>query len=141
MVASDADGRAVACAAANGVEVYLGDLFAPLPRRLVGRVDVVVGVVPYVPTADLSYLPRDTLIFESPRSYDGGADGTGILRRVVAESPGFLRPGGALLVELGGEQAEMLDDDLARSGYLDVVVLRDDDGDVRGVEATLGSAG
>jgi release factor glutamine methyltransferase len=36
-----------ACATANGVEVYWGDLFAPLPRTLEGRVDVVVGVVPY----------------------------------------------------------------------------------------------
>jgi release factor glutamine methyltransferase len=61
VLASDIDERAVACAAANGVEVYRGDLFAPLPRSLEGRVDVVVGVVPYVPTPALSLLPRDTL--------------------------------------------------------------------------------
>ncbi len=41
VVASDVDERAVACAAANGVEVYRGDLFAPLPHGLEGRVDVV----------------------------------------------------------------------------------------------------
>ena len=33
VVASDVDERAGACAAANGVEVYRGDLFAPMPRR------------------------------------------------------------------------------------------------------------
>jgi release factor glutamine methyltransferase len=120
------------------VEVYLGDLFAPLPRTLKGRVDVVVGVVPYVPTPALPLLPRDTFEFESPLSYDGGRYGTQILRRVLTDSCRFLRPSGALLLELGGEQAEALDDDLARLGYVDVTVLADEDGDVRGIEATFG---
>ena len=137
VVASDLDPRAVACAAGNGVEVYRGDLFAPLPGALEGRVDVVVGVVPYVPTSALSQLQRDTFTFESPLSYDGGPDGTEILRRVLRDSLCFLQPGGALLLELGGEQADELREDLARLGYVDVSILRDEDGDLRGVEATL----
>jgi release factor glutamine methyltransferase len=138
VVGCDLDERAVACATANGVEAYRGDLFAPLPRALEAGVDVVVGVVPYVPTSDLALLQRDTLAFESPLSYDGGRDGTEILRRVLADSPRFLRRGGALLLELGGDEAEALRGDLARLGYLDVSVLVDEDGDVRGIEATLG---
>jgi release factor glutamine methyltransferase len=137
VVASDLDERAVACATANGVEAYRGDLFAPLPRTLEGSVDVVVGVVPYVPTPDLPLLQRDTLAFESPLSYDGGRDGTEILRRVLTESPRFLCRGGALLLELGGGQADALDDDLGRLGYVGIAVLVDEDGDVRGIEATL----
>ncbi len=138
VVACDVDEHAVACATANGVEVYLGDLFAPLPGTLEGRVDVVAGVVPYVPAAALPLLQRDTFVFESPLSYDGGRDGTEILRRVLTDSPRFLRRGGALLLELGGEQADALGDYLARLGYVDVSVLGQDDGDVRGIEATLG---
>ena len=138
VAASDLDDRAVACARANGVEVYLGDLFAPLPRVLEGRVDVVVGVVPYVPTPALRRLQRDTFTFESPLAYDGGPDGTTILRRVLTEALRFLRRGGALLLELGGGQAALLGDDLAHLGYVDVSVLVDEDDDVRGIEATLG---
>jgi release factor glutamine methyltransferase len=141
VVACDIDEAAVACAAANGVEVYGGDLFAPLPVGLKGEVDVIVGVPPYVPTKAMGWLPRDTLVFESPLSYDGGADGTEVLRRILAESPRFLRPGGAVLLELGGDQAETLGPDLGRLGYIDVGLLADDDGDVRGVEATLGVRG
>jgi release factor glutamine methyltransferase len=85
----------------------------------------------------LRLLQRDTLAFESPRSYDGGNDGTEILRRVLNDSHGFLRFGGALLLELGGEQADALEDDLA--SYDGVTVLLDEDGDVRGIEATLGA--
>jgi release factor glutamine methyltransferase len=138
VVASDLDTHAVACAAANGVEAYCGDLFAPLPHALGGRTDVVVSVVPYVPTSALSLLPRDTFTFESPLSYDGGTDGTEILRRVLSGSPYFLRAGGALLLELGGDQAGALDEDLDRLGFVDRTVLVDEDGDVRGIEATLG---
>jgi release factor glutamine methyltransferase len=138
VIASDVDERAVACARGNGVEVYRGDLFDPLPPALEGGVDVVVGVVPYVPTPDLALLQRDTFAFESTLSYDGGPDGTEILRRVLADSPRFLRPGGALMLELGAGQAEALAADLARLGYFDVSVLVDDDGNVRGIEATLG---
>jgi release factor glutamine methyltransferase len=135
VVASDLDERAVACARSNGVEAYVGDLFVPLPS-LQGKVDVVVGVVPYVPTLDLALLQRDTLTFESTLSYDGGPDGTEILRRALIDSPRFLEPGAAVLLELGAGQPETLADDLDRLGYGDVTVLHDEDGDVRGIEAT-----
>jgi release factor glutamine methyltransferase len=140
VLASDVDERAVACATANGVEAYRGDLFAPVPRSIAGRVDVIVAVVPYVPTPDLPLLQRDTFTFETPLAYDGGRDGADVLRRVLTEAPRFLRPGGALLLELGGGQAGTLAGDLARLGYSGVSVLADEDGDVRGIEATLGPA-
>jgi release factor glutamine methyltransferase len=137
VVATDLDERSVVCARANGVEAYQGDLFAPLPAELHGRVDVVAGVVPYVPTPALTLLQRDTFAFESELSYDGGDDGTKVLRRVVAESPAFLRPGGSLLLELGGDQADLLGPDLERLGYEDVEPLLDEEEDVRGIEARL----
>ncbi|MGD0748473.1 MAG: HemK family protein methyltransferase [Acidimicrobiales bacterium] len=137
IVATDSDGRAVACARANGVEAYQGDLFAGVPASLRGRADVVVAVVPYVPTAELRMLPRDTLHFEETSHYDGGPDGTDLLRRVVTEAPRFLRSGGALLLELGGEQADALRPVLEEVGYRAVQTWSDTDGDIRGVEAIL----
>ena len=99
-----------------------------------------VGVVPYVPTSALPLLQRDTFTFESPLHYDGGRDGTDVLRRVLAGAPRFLRSGGALLLELGGEQADALAGDLARLGFAGVGILTDEDGDVRGIEATWTAA-
>jgi release factor glutamine methyltransferase len=135
VVASDLDPNAVANARANGVEAYEGDLFAPLPPL---EADVVVAVVPYVPTRALPLLQRDTFRFESALAYDGGEEGLDILRRVLEESPRHLKPGGALVLEVGGAQAGALDDDLRRLGYTDVRALTDEDGDLRGLEATAG---
>lgn len=124
--ASDISTAAVACARANGVDAYVGDLFEPLPA---GPVDLVCGVVPYVPSDELRLLHRDTLTFEAPGAYDGGPHGTALLQRAVDGARDRLRPGGALLLELGGDQAAALD----LSGYTGVEVVRDEDGDVRGV--------
>jgi release factor glutamine methyltransferase len=141
VMASDLDPRAVACAELNGVNAYWGDLFDPLPGWLEGSVDVVVAVVPYVPEPALRLLPRDTLTFESSLAYDGGHDGTDVLRRVLRDSPRFLRRGGVLLLELGGEQADALADDLDNFGYAETTVLVDEDGDARGIEAVHGGSG
>jgi release factor glutamine methyltransferase len=132
--ATDLSPEAVACARANGVDAYEGDLFAPLPGGVVA--DVVTGVVPYVPTGELSLLQRDTFTFETPLAYDGGPDGCALLRRALSGAARILRPGGALLFELGGDEASLIADDLEYAGYVDVLVVADEDGDVRGIEAT-----
>lgn len=135
VVATDIDQRCVDCARRNGVDAVPGDLLASVPGALEGAVDVLTAVVPYVPTAELQYLQRDTFTFESTLAYDGGRDGARLLRRLVRDSTRFVRAGGALLLELGGEQAALLATVLATAGYGDVRELVDEDGDTRGIEA------
>lgn len=138
IVATDNDSRAVACAQANGVEAYQGDLFAGVPDAFRDATDVVVAVVPYVPSTEFHLLPHDTLRFEDASHYDGGPDGADVLRRVVAGAPSFLRRGGAVLLELGGDQADLLRPTLERHGYASLRTWSDEDGDLRGLEATYG---
>jgi release factor glutamine methyltransferase len=129
VVAGDLDPGAVECARANGVDAHVADLFDGLPAV---TADVVVAVVPYVPTPELPLLQRDTFTFETPLAYDGGPDGLSLLQRVADEAPAWLRPGGSLILELGGDQASALD----LSAYADVTTLVDEDGDTRGIAAS-----
>ncbi|MGC9960327.1 MAG: putative protein N(5)-glutamine methyltransferase [Acidimicrobiales bacterium] len=131
IVATENDPLAVACARANGVEVYEGDMSANLPAALSGVVDVVTAVVPYVPTDELRLLPRDVTTYEPRGALDGGADGTTFLVCAAAEAVPLLRAGGSLLLELGGDEAAMLEPVLTGLGYRDVELLSDDDDDVR----------
>jgi release factor glutamine methyltransferase len=135
VLATDVEPAAVACALANEVEAHAGDLFAPLDPALHGRVDVVTGVVPYVPTPELHLLQRDTFTFETAVAYDGGPDGCAILRRAITGASAFLRPGGTLLLELGGDQAALVAPDLSAAGFGPASLLLDEDGDLRGIEA------
>jgi release factor glutamine methyltransferase len=137
ILAADIDAHAVACARSNGVDAYCGDLFAALPRGLEGRVDVIIAVTPYVPTAALATLQRDTFTFETALAYDGGPDGTDVLGRVINGSTQLLRHGGSLVLELGGDQGDRVADQLDAHGYTDCRSIVDEDGDVRGIEATL----
>ena len=138
VVATEIDPLAVACARANGVEVVEGDLADPLPRRLAGQVDVMVAVVPYVPTAGLRRLPRDVVAYEPRRALDGGPDGTDLLVRVVRAASRWLGPGGSLLLELGGDQAGRLAPLLDELGYRDVVLFEDEDGELRALGCRRG---
>jgi release factor glutamine methyltransferase len=137
IVATDIDPRAVENSRTNGIEVYQGDLLSPLPSALKGQLDVVVAVVPYVPTAALALLPRDTLTFEDVAHYDGGPDGTEVLERLATEAPAYLRRGGRLILELGGDQAEQLAPLLDRLGYGSLDSWSDGEGDLRGIEAVF----
>ncbi len=137
IVAADVDPVAVACARRNDVVAFAGDLDDALPSELLGAVDVVVAVPPYVPTSELALLPRDVVAFEPLRALDGGQAGTDLLLRVVDRSVRWLRPGGALLLELGGDQAAPVGDAMTAAGFGALSTGRDTDGDVRSIEACL----
>jgi release factor glutamine methyltransferase len=117
--------------------VFEGWLDDPLPRELERQVDVLTAVVPYVPTDSLRLLPRDVQAFEPRLALDGGLDGTDLLAEVVRASARWLRPGGWLLLELGGDQAEPIGRLLHELGFEGLDVTTDDDGDPRAICARL----
>jgi len=109
----------------------VGDLAAPLRAR--AGFDVVTAVAPYVPTADLRLLPADVQRHEPRLALDGGDDGLDLVRRVVADAGQLLRPGGWLLIEVGGDQDRALAVTLAATGFDIANPWWDDDGDLRGL--------
>jgi release factor glutamine methyltransferase len=135
VLATDRDRRAIACARSNGVTAFLGDLDEPLPPSLGGRVDVMTAVVPYVPQEELHLLPRDVLAFEPRHALDGGPGGTALLERVAELSIRWLRPGGSLLLELGGDQASAMATTMSVNGFSEFRVYRDAEGYDRAIEA------
>lgn len=135
VIGVDIDERSARCARRNGVPVLVGDLAEPLRA---GSVDIVTAVAPYVPTGSLRLLPADVQRYEPVVALDGGVDGLDVLRRIVVAASRLLRPGGWLLVEVGGDQDQALHPTLAASGFGLPMPWFDDDGDVRGVAARAG---
>ena len=135
VIGTDVDPAAVACARRNGIEAYEGDLGEPLPEELCGTVDVVTVVAPYVPTDQLRFLPRDVQVHEPRSALDGGEGGIAVLTRAVEAGARLLRPGGWLLLEVGGDQADALTPLLDRLGSDEVTTTADPEGDVRSVKA------
>ncbi|MCZ8516581.1 putative protein N(5)-glutamine methyltransferase [Paenibacillus filicis] len=118
----DIDPAAVRCArrnvtAADG-HVYGGDLYEPLPATLRGRIDVLVANVPYVPTEAIRLLPPEARLHEARVALDGGTDGLDVQRRVAAEAPLWLAPGGHLLIETSERQAPQTVEFFAHNGLI-----------------------
>ena len=131
VIGVDLDLAAARCARSNGVRVVVGDLARPL--RL--RADLVTAVAPYVPAGELRFLPADVQRYEPRAALDGGPDGLDVVRRVVDAAARLLRPGGWLVVELGGDQDTVLRPHLAANGLTAVHPWHDGDGDLRGLTA------
>lgn len=107
VTAVDRSDAALAAAKHNGsilnapVEFLTSDWFSALAGR---RFDLIVGNPPYIAAAD-PHLARGDVRFEPLSALAAGPDGLDDLRRLIAAAPGHLKPGGALLVEHGYDQA------------------------------------
>ncbi|HJR96750.1 MAG TPA: HemK/PrmC family methyltransferase [Actinomycetota bacterium] len=132
VIGVDIDPVAVACARRNGVRTVRGDLDGPLGS---GAFDVVTAVAPYVPTRDMRLLRADVRRYEPRLALDGGGDGLDVVGRVVRGAARLLRPGGWLLIELGGDQDRTLEQALSAAGFSAAVTWSDDDGELRGLAA------
>jgi release factor glutamine methyltransferase len=122
LYAADIDPTAVRCARRNvepvGGQVFEGDLYAALPPEIHGHVDVLVVNAPYVPTDDIALMPPEARDHEAPVALDGGSDGLAVHRRVAAEAPAWLRPGGHVLIETSVRQAASTERLLADAGLI-----------------------
>ena len=118
LYATDIDPIAVACARRNIApdRVMLGDLYAPLPADLRGRIDLLVANAPYVPTDAISSMPPEARLYEPMVSLDGGRDGLDLHRRISSVAPQWLAPAGHLLIETSERQAPLTAAMVAASG-------------------------
>lgn len=112
---------------AHGVEerfeLLEGDLFAPVQGR---KFDLIISNPPYIPAGDIPELMEEVRTFEPGLALDGGEDGLDIVRRIGAEAPAHLNPGGTLLFEFGVGQGEAVENILIDTGAYSLVKLVDD---------------
>ena len=86
------------------ISLYEGDLYAPLPAG--AKYDVILTNPPYVNETSMQALPAEYQA--EPRiALAGGDDGMDVVRRIIAGAKAHLNPGGALVVEIGNEHANV----------------------------------
>lgn len=140
VVASDLDAGAVALARRNlaevreasaavvrgsRAEVHLGDLLAPVPSDLRGRLDLLVANPPYLPAADRDTLATEVVDHDPAAALFGGPDGHEVVDRLVAAAPGWLAPGGLLVLEIDERRGCEVADRARSAGLCEVRVAPD----------------
>lgn len=113
----------------GNVHFVESDLFSALdPGK---AYDVIVSNPPYIPTEVIEGLEPEVRDYEPRMALDGSGDGLAFYRRLAAESPSHLKPGGRLYLEIGWDQGESVEALLRENGFEDIEVVRDDAGNCR----------
>jgi release factor glutamine methyltransferase len=129
-LALDTSADALALARENAAALGVGDkvIFAAaeLPDVMDAETaDAVVANLPYVATAEYEALPVHIRDFEPRAALDGGPDGLSAIEAVVQDAAIALRPGGALFLEIGAQQAARVAALLGDAGFESVTVEPD----------------
>ena len=150
VVAVDVSPSALAVAAENArlngvadrVELRQGDLLEPLRADApaaagIGADDVwfdaILSNPPYISEPELEGLMPEVRDWEPRLALAAGPDGLIFYRRLAAEAPAFLRPGGFLGVEVGAGQAGAVAGLFRAAGFVGITVHADTAGVDRAV--------
>jgi release factor glutamine methyltransferase len=125
--ATDISAAALAVARANAKRLgaRVAFLACDLASAIADRsLELLVSNPPYIPTLEEQGLPREIRKFEPRIALFAGPEGLDVYRKLVAEAPRVLRPGGWIVFELGYRQVDavcaMLD-----GRWSDVLVVSD----------------
>lgn len=118
------------------VRVAAGAWFDAIDQDRRGAVDLIVSNPPYVGNDDPD-LDASVKDWEPGTALFAGSDGLAAYRSIVEEAPAWLRPGGAIVFEIGYRQAEVVTALCTAAGLVDVVVSSDLAGNDRVVTARL----
>jgi release factor glutamine methyltransferase len=107
--------------AATRVSLAEGSWFAALPPALRGALDVVVSNPPYVATGDP--LPPEVAAWEPKEALVSGPTGLEAIEAILRDAPEWLRPRGAVVLEIGETQGDAAQ--LAAASFDEVRIERD----------------
>ncbi len=138
VLASDLSKEALAIARENvkrlsaAAALFEGDLLEPLD----GTFDLIVSNPPYIPEAEIAALDPEVKDHDPHLALSGGGDGLCIYRRLIPNARAKLKRGGALMMEIGYDQAEAVKGLMEEAGFQNVFVKQDLSGKDRVIGGT-----
>jgi release factor glutamine methyltransferase len=132
ITATDISDKAIKLAKSNArlnnvaekITFIQSDLFSDLEFRI-SDFDVIVSNPPYIPTAEIAYLQSE-IQYEPIIALDGGSDGLDFYRRIISNSPYYLKEEGFLIMEMGFNQVEDIKNIFKELGNFEIIeVVKD----------------
>ncbi|SDG12257.1 peptide chain release factor N(5)-glutamine methyltransferase [Pelagibacterium luteolum] len=124
--------NATALGLSDRFEARQGDWFSSVGDA---KFDLIVSNPPYIASAVINTLEIGVRAYDPMGALDGGADGAEPYRIIANDAPGYLRPNGFLILEIGFDQAHIVSALLKAAGFSDIAVSRDLAGHDRMVSA------
>lgn len=123
---------------ADRFEGRQGSWFDPIEPA--ERFDLIISNPPYIESAAIGTLMVEVREHDPRLALDGGPDGVRPYRAIAREAASFLKPGGALLLEIGTGQGAAVTDILAEAGFKQIEVEYDLGGHERMIVARISAA-
>jgi len=115
--------NAAACGVADRIAFFEGDLLEPVAT--LAPFDIVVSNPPYIAPSEIARLEPEVRDYEPRVALGQHPDPLHFHRRLSAEVPPLLVPGGLLAAEVGAGQAADVADRWRRTGWVEVSVIDD----------------
>ena len=116
--------------AAPAVQAVQGDLFTYWQSLPEGQLDLIVSNPPYLTAEEMQHLQPE-VAQEPAMALEAGDDGLVFYRALAQHYRDALRPGGALVLEIGWQQRQAVMELLAGNGWADIECRRDYGGNDR----------
>ena len=123
----DISEKALKTARENGrrLQVEASWIQSDLFEQISERFDLIVSNPPYIRTGVIEELQEEVRLHDPWIALDGKKDGLYFYRRIIAESTGYIRDNGALMFEIGHDQAEDVVRLMEEAGYTQIRVKKD----------------
>lgn len=115
---------------AYAVQPVEGDLFTYWQGLPEGQLDLIVSNPPYLTAEEMRHLQPE-VAQEPAMALEAGKDGLVFYRALAEHYQNALRPGGALVLEIGWQQRQAVMELLAGNGWADIECRRDYGGNDR----------
>lgn len=109
----------------NKVDLILSDMFLNIPNNKKNMVDIIISNPPYIDTKFINYLPKNVINFEPRLALDGKEQGVYFYKQLAKNSKIYLNKNGKIFMEIGFDQAKLVEDIFLKEGYNKVEVKKD----------------
>lgn len=124
---ADISPKALAVAEKNArrLGISAGFVESDLFGAVRGKYGMILSNPPYIRTDEIKDLQEEVRLHDPVIALDGREDGLYYYRRIVRESRSYLEEGGALLFEIGCDQAEAVSGLMRGVGFSEITVKKD----------------
>ena len=90
------------------------------------KIDCLIANLPYIPDGEKDKLQPEVAKYDPALALFGGADGLDLVRKLLQQTEGKLKPEASILLEIGSEQGEMLKAEAANYPWLEFTGIHKD---------------
>lgn len=101
------------------LEAVTGEAAAKAASDAAAKIDCLIANLPYIPDGEKGKLQPEVDKFDPALALYGGPDGLSLVRKMLQQTEGKLNAGAPILLEIGSEQAEVLQTEAGNYPWLE----------------------